>query len=298
MKNINSFSILSFLTLFVLGIAACGSAGQSVAVTADTGENVKITDSTNSAAKEVKTQNKNAAVEKKESQKKVEIYDGRKPMKPAQDASKSDTEQAEKEFKSKEPVVKQKMGDFYCFDEDNKFGLTGMSTGSFTKPNSNQKAFLYELCSSGSSHFGTGGILIMEGDKAVAHIVYGENGLYNGSFSSLPDINQNGLNELMLTVGQTHQGYTGEALTLVEFPEGDLKIIGGAVTMTDNSGAMEDEAEIKAEAYKIWAEPSAKPVFYRDLYEQNGNAKDWKLVKKAEKFTLDNREFGKYHKID
>lgn len=98
------------------------------------------------------------------------------------------------------------------------------------------------------------------------------------------------MDELVLLNFQVHQGYSGGAISLVGFPDGKLNFIGTTSTFNDDSGAEEDEKNTKATAYDIFVEPAANPVFYRDFYEKKGNAKNWSLVKRGEKFTFDKLE--------
>jgi hypothetical protein len=218
----------------------------------------------------------------------IEVWDGRKfPILSEYPAEITNLVQAE--FDKNKDSIKQKMEESYCVEETGKIGISGIEKGSFTKPNSNQKAAFYILCSSGSSHFGVGGIIIFENDKVVSHYVYGENGIDNYTAIS-PDVNKNGLNELILVNAQTHQGISGGMISLVEFADGKLNFIGMTSTYSSNSGAVEDEKDVKSSAYKIMAQPSANPIFFRETFEMNGEAKDWKLVKKSEKISLEKIE--------
>lgn len=227
--------------------------------------------------------------EKKKQDELIEIFDGRKDF-DYRDYSKEETNLVQTEFDRKKAEIKQKFGDRYCGEnEDENVGLNGIVKGSFTKPNSNQKAFLYTVCSSGSSHFGVGGIIIFESDRAISHYVYGENGLDQGMIA-LSDINKDGMDELVLLDFQVHQGYGGGAISIVEFSNGKFNFIGTTTTFSDNGGAVEDEKNIKADAYDIFVQPGSNPVFYRDSYQKKGNSKNWSLVKRGEKFTLDKIE--------
>lgn len=228
-------------------------------------------------------------IEAKKQEELVEIFDGRKDL-DFRDYSKEETQIAQAEFDRKKAEIKEKFGDKYCYEpEEEKIGVNSIVEGSFTKPNSKQKAFLYTLCSSGSSHFGVGGIVIFENGETVSHYVYGENGLDQGMFA-LSDINKDGIDELVLLDFQVHQGYGGGAISIVSFPNSEFDFIGTATTFSDDSGAKEDEKDTKATAYNIFVQPGANPIFYLDTYEKKGNAKNWSQVKKGEKFTLSKLE--------
>lgn len=296
-KFIEKSSFLAIaLTLSISAMTACGSIAEKSANekpaggTAHNASPVNDKKPAENKAVENKTENPQSGL--------IEIYDGRETNRKQTEATKADEELVTEEFKAKESNIKQKFGDRYCDEsESSSVGLTGAVEGSFTKPNSKQKAFTYELCSSGSSHFGVGGIMIFEDGKIVSHYAYGENGLMSGRISTLPDINKNGLTELVLTDGQTHQGYSSEFIDILEFKDGNLATLGGKTIATDNSGAAEDDSKIEAEAFKISVQPSANPIFFQEIYQKKGNAKNWSLTKKSEKVSLDKDNFGKNYKI-
>lgn len=275
-RNHVNYLFGAFISLSLL--TSCSSANQP-----QNAENNNAKPTQTVAVNSVEKPTEKAEVQKQNEP--VKIFDGRKDL-GSREYSKEETSRVQAEFDRKKSEIKNKFGDKYCYEpEEEKIGLNGIAEGAFTKPNAKQKAFLYTLCSSGSSHFGVGGIIVFENDKAVSHYVYGENGLDQGMIV-LPDINKDGRDELVLLDFQVHQGYGGGTISLVEFPDGNFNFIGSASIYSDDSGAAEDEKDTKANAYDIFAQPAANPVFYRDSYEKKGNAKNWSLVKKGEKFLL------------
>ena len=121
------------------------------------------------------------------------IFDGRPKDEVLTALTKAEKEIVEKEVRKNESVIKEK-SNLEC-DEDT-FAVVGAASGSFTKAKSSQTAYLYELCR-GARSFGIGGIVIVENGRVVSHNTYGDNGLDIG-IASLPDINQNGLSEIVL----------------------------------------------------------------------------------------------------
>lgn len=279
MKNF----ICCFLVVINIGVFSGCSSANAVKDTENT--TAKPTETVVSKANNKPKEN----TEKKKQDELIEIFDGRKDL-DYRDYSKEETSLVQTEFDRKKNEIKEKFGESYCYEpEDEKIGLNGAAEGSFTKPNSKQRAFLYTLCSSGSSHFGVGGIIIFENEKAVLHYVYGENGLDQGMIA-LSDINKDGMDELVLLDFQVHQGYGGGGISIISFPNGKFNFIGHTATFSDDSGAAEDEKNTKAEASDIFVQPGATPVFYRDVYQKKGNAKNWSLVKRGEKFELNKLE--------
>lgn len=274
------------LTAVLLTIISAATACSSPVAEKNIAENSAVqsgSDSTKQAANKQIAANDKTADTKKDAP--IEIFDGRKDL-DYKDYSKADNALAQTEFDRKNAEIKEKFGESYCNDEDGgKVSVAGVANGSFTKPNANQKAVFYTVCSSGSSHFGVGGIIVFENEKAVSHYVYGKNGLDSG-ISVAPDVNKNGVNELILIDFQVHQGYGGGGISLVEFADGKFNHLGQTATYSDNSGSVEDEKDSKSTASRISVDPAAQPVFYRESYEKNGSEKNWKLVKKSEKFSL------------
>lgn len=288
----------SILTLaLIVGIsatAACSSAGKNTDEKADVGTASNAAPANGKANAE----NKAAANKPAETQTKlVEVYDGRKVE---TDAGKTtpptDTKIVESEFKRSEAAIQQKLGDKYCVDPgDAKVEVYNSVEGAFTKPNAKEKAFLYSLCELGRG-FGVGGIMIVENETVTAHYVgqisWGE------QLSTLPDINQNGVSEIVSAGGGSGQGYTESSIEILEFKGGNLDFLGTAETYSDNSGAMEDESKVLTTAYDISAQPGAAPTFFRETYEKKGAAKTWSLSKKSEKLSLKKEENSGFTKIN
>lgn len=296
MKRINEYFLVLTITLAV-GLTACGSVAEKTA--ADKPSNGAAQSGAATGTKE-NTENKTAENKNANNAKQADltkVYDGRTSMEDAKfaKATKTDEDLVRTEFKAKEAEIKQKFGDRYC-DESDVPDITGTAKGSFTKADSKQTAFHYVMCSSGSSHFGVGGIMIFEGDKVVSHYVYGEEGVMGGGVFTLPDINKNGLTELVLMDSQMHQGNYGEYIEITEFKDGDLSDLGGTTVASDNSGAAEDDSKVGYEASEIMVRASENPMFYINTFERTGKSKEWKVGKKTETRSLE-KNFGKNYKI-
>lgn len=292
---IKKSSILTIALIAGIGAAtACSSAGKNESNKADVGT------ASNAAPANDKSnaENKVAVNKPAETQAKmVEVYDGRKVE---NDAGKTtpvaDTKIVESEFKRSEAAIQQKLGDKYCIDpKDAKVEVYNSVEGAFTKPNAKEKAYLYSLCELGRG-FGVGGIMIAENETVTAHYV-GQIS-WSEQLSVLPDINQNGISEIVSAGGGSGQGYTESSIEILEFKAGNLDFLGTAETYSDNSGAMEDESKVLTTAYNISAQPGAAPVFFRETYEKKGAAKTWSLSKKSEKFSLKKEENSGFTKIN
>ena len=198
-----------------------------------------------------------------------------------------------REVRKNESAIREATGMTCEEDEFSSLDISGMTSGSFTKPNARQTAYLYELCRSGRA-FGIGGILVVENSQVVAHYVYGENGL-DADIAALPDINENGFSEIMMIGGGTGQGYTKSAVEIIEFTPGGIKSFGIADTYEDNFGT--ENAKKSAKAFRITVSPGKNPVFFRETYVRKSYEGKWILSAKSQKFSLRRDYEPKFHKI-
>ena len=220
------------------------------------------------------------------------VYDGRDDSS-SPPPTKTEADFIEKEVRKNEALIREKSGLECDEDEFSSFGISGLTSGSFTKPNTQQKAYLYELCRSGRA-FGIGGIIIVENEKIVAHYVYGENGL-DADITTLPDINQNGFSEIMLIGGGTGQGYTMGSVEIIEFAPGGVNSFGIADTYEDNFGTVSPRRS--ATAFKVSVQTGKNPVYFRETYTRKSQEGRWVLTGKSQKYALRRDYESKYHKI-
>jgi hypothetical protein len=218
------------------------------------------------------------------------IFDGRPNEEIATNVTETDKQFIEKEVRKQESVIKAK-SNLECNDDDDTFSVLNAVSGSFTQAKAVQKAYLYELCRSARS-YGIGGIIIVESGKVVAHHTYGESGL-DYDIQLLPDINQNGLDELLLVGGGMGQGFTMGAVEIAELTASGVQTFGIADTYSDDYGANEKGS---ATAYRISVQKGKIPVYFRETYRQMREEGKWILSKKSQKFAL--REgVSKFNKI-
>lgn len=271
----------SALFIFTMLLTACGSAAKGNAQTAEGDGSAVQPNAT------VKAATPTPASEK------VVVADGREEVSSKEPAA-EDTKFAEAEFTANEAKIldSSSMG---C-DEDSK-GMSVLATvsGSFTKAGAEQKALLYEYCRSGRN-FGIGGVIISEAGAAVAHYAFGENGLFY-DMSTIKNLRGKGIDAIVLSAAGTGQGYTNNDVSIFEFADGTIDFIGSAGTYESNGGAAASDADILTTAYRISVQTGSDPIFYRDTFEQNGGAKDWKETSKDEKFDLNKETPGRFEKV-
>lgn len=176
-----------------------------------------------------------------------------------------------------------------CKDE---FTVVDVATGSFTKPRSNQRAFLYRLCETGHG-FAVNGIVILEAGQVVAHVVY--SGGWENAIGALPDINGNGVNELILVNGGTNQGMTWGNAAILELTNDGVIKFGRASTYEDDCGTLTDKKKVTA--YVLRAVTGVAPVFYRDTYTSHTcESGSWKTMGSQNQLMLDPDEI-EYRRI-
>lgn len=234
----------------------------------------------NSAAKDVgKTvENKAASIVQSKT---IEVFDGRAGNVKNTKTSTAETALIEKEvrIKAKEDFLKKRLeGLAENIDWETEFSVDGIAEGAFTKPNSKQKAILYRFSY-------TNGIVILENETIVAHYS-GSPGDYAFYFAikSLPDVNQNGLSEIILfrnvednedVLAYLFESDKRAMNFLGETPYFKSSYMGGDDTNSENA---------KQNAYRITIQPSANPTYLREVFERTGSKSKWILTKKSEKF--------------
>ena len=158
------------------------------------------------------------------------------------------------------------------------FEVVDVTNGSFTKANSTQRAVLYRFCTTGHD-FANNGIIVIEDRSVVAHVIYAGGEDY--SIQALSDINGNGLSEIILSDGATHQGYSESVATIIEVSSTGVKNFGIADVYEDDCGAKDP---CKTITHKILVKPGQTPIFYRETYRMKN--KRWTKVGSAVRYSL------------
>jgi len=170
--------------------------------------------------------------------------------------------------------------DKYCTEG---FEAIDVANGSFTKANSSQNAILYRYCVKGQD-IGNNGIAIIKNQRVVAHVVFNSGEDY--SIQALSDINGNGLSEIVIGDGSSHQGYSASLATVIEISSSGVDNLGTADVFQDDCGANPDRCETIA--YKVLVKTGTTPIFYRETYKKAGNR--WIKSGVAVRYTLRKNE--------
>jgi hypothetical protein len=160
-----------------------------------------------------------------------------------------------------------------CTEE---FEITDIAKGAFSKSGVSQTLIFYQFCQTGNG-FGNNGLVLVENGKIVGSYV-SEGGWALG-LKSLPDVNQNGLDEFLLYYsGGMHQGQGGTGVDIMEFSAAGIRGLGWF--QADSFGP-----ETGDFGYKVSVKPGKTPIFYREKYVSNAQDK-WRKTGKIAAFKL------------
>ena len=141
--------------------------------------------------------------------------------------------------------------------------IVGIATGSFTRPGSNQEAILYQFCST-AHNFALDGIAIAEADQVIAHFIY--EGAWDAAIEALPDVNRNGLSEMVIDTRGTNMGEISAGISIIEVSGQAIRKLGQSETLSDSCGA---DSPSGSEAHALYAKPGRTPVFYRTAFAKS-----------------------------
>jgi hypothetical protein len=165
-------------------------------------------------------------------------------------------------------------------DED--YAIMGAATGAFTKSGAKQTLVFYQFCQIGNG-FGNNGLTLIENGKIIGNYV--SEGGWALNLKSLPDVNQNGLDEFAVYYsGGMHQGAGGTGVDLMEFSGANIKGLGWFQVY--------NFTEEDSFSYKVTVKPGKAPLFYREKYDSVGDNK-WKKSGKIVPLKLE-KPYGKF----
>jgi hypothetical protein len=175
-----------------------------------------------------------------------------------------------------------------CDPQDRTGGFTirNGSEGSFTRLHAKQKAVLYQYCMTGHN-FADNGIVVFEGDRVAAHIVY--KGAWDHGLLSLPDLDGSGQSPILIVSGGTNMGETWQAVSIIELSEKGVKTFGHTETYRDDCGSTETAGpDDQPTTYKLFAKKGTSPVFYRESFAGDcAQPVKWAKSGALEQITLD-----------
>ena len=281
--------------IILILVAVFSSAFACASNAVETAKNAPVAQKEKPAANEAKKPSANSSpVEETKQEERIEIWDGRVgttvgDMTKTPNFSDKERELVANAVAENLDKIKKLIGDeedFNCNSPDASLEASG--EGSFTKPNTKQKIYLYRKCVDDTVKYPSivNGIVITENNKIVVHYVIADIGS-SYEMKVLPDVNKNGLSEFALNYSGTQAYYT-DVVTLYELNEKGVGYLGSFKAFTNSPD--EGEKDDSETAWKISVAADKTPVFYRETYKRKNNDTKWSLVKKDEKISLEKGE--------
>lgn len=147
------------------------------------------------------------------------------------------------------------------------FTVLDVAAGAFTRKGSAQKAVLYEACEM-TRHSREQGIAVLEDGRVVAHLSY-EGG--DIALGALPDIDGNGLSELLVYDFANGQGSAYGGVRLLELGTEGVRKLGRFVVHEDDCGAHEHGG--REIATVLHASSGAAPTFFKQTFTRRCESK-------------------------
>ncbi|MEP7075076.1 MAG: hypothetical protein ABI878_04635 [Acidobacteriota bacterium] len=164
------------------------------------------------------------------------------------------------------PKVRKKLISDACSES---VDISAIMHGAFNRAAAAQTLVFYQFCQTGNG-LGSTGIAVFEGGKVVGNYISTESG-WTMDAKTLPDINQNGVDEIALFYsGGMHQGSGGIGVDIMEFSGRMLKGIGWfqAQSFTETTDV----------EYKVTAKSAIKPLFFREKWSSPDDGKPYRKV--------------------
>ncbi len=158
-----------------------------------------------------------------------------------------------------------------------------VATGSFTAAGQQQTLYVISVGECNASHadaFGTKRVAIFSGQRLVADI----DADFKSDVESKTDLNSDGIDELLMTSVDTHQGVVEEMATLVTFQNGRRQVIHDFSLVSEDSCAslMPGSASKASVLYMTVDAPGTMPKFTVETYKAGCNKnKRWRLVSRG-----------------
>jgi hypothetical protein len=152
-----------------------------------------------------------------------------------------------------------------------EFQIVDAAYGAFTQAGMSQHALLYRFCETGHD-FARGGIAITQAGHVVAHVII-ENAEPDG-IRRLPDIDRNGVAELLLVDNALFQGERSTVVSIVQLVPRGVRPMGVFAVYHDDSGTLRRDS--RQEASLLYAIPGPRPRFELETYEHpEGSRARW-----------------------
>src|SRR5688572_2383911 len=156
-------------------------------------------------------------------------------------------------------------------------------TGSFTAAGQQQTLYLVSVSECNASHadaFGTKRVAIFNGQQLVADVDVN----FKNNIELKTDLNGDGIDELLLSSADTHQGVVEEMATLVSLQNGRMQVINdfGLVSEDSCASLIPGSASKASVLYTSADAPSTMPKFTMENYQAGCNKnRRWRLISRG-----------------
>ena len=158
-----------------------------------------------------------------------------------------------------------------------------VASGSFTAAGEQQTLYLISVSECNASHadaFGTKRVAIFSGQRLVADI----DADFKSDIAIKTDLNSDGVDELLMTSVDTHQGTVEEMATLVTFQNGRRNVVHdfGLVIEDSCASLMRGSASKASVLYMTVDAPGTMPKFTVESYQAGCNKnRRWRLISRG-----------------
>ena len=161
--------------------------------------------------------------------------------------------------------------------------IADMATGSFTAAGQSQTLYVISVSECNASHadnFGTKRVAIFSGQQLVADVDVD----FNQNIERKTDLNFDGIDELLTTTSDMHQGVVEDTAALLSFQNGRMRVVQdfGFVVEDSCASLMPGSASKAAVLYHSLELPGTMPKFTQENYQTGCNkTKRWRLFSRG-----------------
>ena len=158
-----------------------------------------------------------------------------------------------------------------------------IATGSFTAAGQQQTLYLVSVSECNASHadaFGTKRVAIFNGQQLVADLDVN----FKDNVEIKTDLDGDGIDELLLSSADTHQGVVEQMATLLSFKNRNVQVVHdfGLVVEDACASLMPGSASKASVLYATAGAPGTMPTFTMENYQTGCNrAKRWRLISRG-----------------
>jgi hypothetical protein len=161
--------------------------------------------------------------------------------------------------------------------------IADMTTGSFTAAGQSQTLYVISVSECNASHadmFGTKRVAIFSGQQLVADLDVE----FKDNILRKTDLNSDGIDELLMSTADMHQGVVDEVAALLSFQNGRLRVVHdfGPVVEDSCASAMPGSVSKASVLYISDVVPGSMPKFSVENYQTGcGKTRRWRLISRG-----------------